>query len=364
MSSRADLCDRAPHPRRTVVVRGDRERPRARHLVVLLHQQRRGARRLVRIEALVDDVVDAHEAPAGRLHELPHARSADLRTCTRVERRLDVRQRCDLARQAGVVHRLLDVVHPRARSNQAFAEFVGLAELEAHPLARVRQRGAVDVRPPQLHHPFLRRVQVVAFAGGNCAQRTHVPIARFTRRRATCAIVRCRQSDRFVNDVETRVVVNETFVGGDLGVNAPPERDGRFQLDGARERLRRSSSERRSCEQQQSQQEGQCQQEGGADNHARQSRPKMSRISRGAIVGRLQPLYPCGPAQFVTSTVPVSENRAERRVENRAENRGENSVDERHESRSRIVHLRVDHRVDRRSARVAARRRRRSNPRR
>ena len=44
------------------------------------------------IETLIDHVVDAHVATAGRAGELPHAGGPDVRAGARIERRLDMGQ--------------------------------------------------------------------------------------------------------------------------------------------------------------------------------------------------------------------------------------------------------------------------------
>ena len=112
----ADRFPGAPHAGGAVVVRGERQRPAAEHAVVIGQQLRRGFGGAIRIEALVDGVVDAHVATAGGAHELPQARGAHLRIGRGVERRLDVRQHGELGRQSLVGEGLGDVRLPSSKS--------------------------------------------------------------------------------------------------------------------------------------------------------------------------------------------------------------------------------------------------------
>ena len=122
------------HARSSVVVGRDRERPVAKRLVVVAQQLGRRARRPDRVEALVDDVVDRHVAPACRAHELPDARRSVLRIGTEVERRLDVRQVREVFRKAEVAEDRAHLVFVPARRDQPVAELVALAQLEADAL--------------------------------------------------------------------------------------------------------------------------------------------------------------------------------------------------------------------------------------
>ena len=130
----ADGFLRAPHAGGAVVVRGERQRPAAEHAVVIGQQLRGGFGGTVRIEALVDRVVDAHVAPAGGAHELPQAGGAHLRIRGGIERRLDMRQHRELGRQSLVGEGLGDMGFPARGADQAFLEAIGLAELKANAL--------------------------------------------------------------------------------------------------------------------------------------------------------------------------------------------------------------------------------------
>jgi len=89
---RAGLANGAPHAGDTMIVGGDRQRPRLQNRIVVL--QERGGRlaRCIRIAPLIDDMIDLHEATSGVARELPQAGGADVRTRFGVIRRFDMRQ--------------------------------------------------------------------------------------------------------------------------------------------------------------------------------------------------------------------------------------------------------------------------------
>ena len=96
---RSDLADGASHPLGAVVVGGDCQRPAVERTMDLAQVESGGPRRGERVPALVDERVDAHEAPAGRRNELPDAGRPGFRVGAQVERRLDEREAGQLDRQ-------------------------------------------------------------------------------------------------------------------------------------------------------------------------------------------------------------------------------------------------------------------------
>src|SRR5690606_35209544 len=120
----------------------------AEHDVVLFEESRCRLGRSVWIEALVDDAVDAQEAAARAAHELPHPGGADFRIGIRVERRFDVRQCRELARQPHALERVRDVIVPSAGANEAFTEPIRLAELETDFFGSLLETRATRVARP------------------------------------------------------------------------------------------------------------------------------------------------------------------------------------------------------------------------
>ena len=137
--ARPQILLRAPQTAGPVVVRGDREWPGAEQVVVIEHQVGRSLGRTIRIEALIDQAVDAHEATRGSRHELPQARSADTRIGGRIEGGLDVRQGRDLGRDTALLQGLRDTRFPQLRADQSLVEAVRLPELEADPVYRIEE---------------------------------------------------------------------------------------------------------------------------------------------------------------------------------------------------------------------------------
>jgi hypothetical protein len=75
----AGLGDGTHHAGASMVVGGDRERPRTEGLVVLAQMACSCARRAQRIAALVQHAADLHQVVSpGRRHELPDAGGAEL----------------------------------------------------------------------------------------------------------------------------------------------------------------------------------------------------------------------------------------------------------------------------------------------
>src|ERR1700722_3314319 len=71
-----ELSGRVLHPRRPIIVSGDRERPATQRLIVRLQKLRRGFRRTRRVEAIVAVTRDLQELAASGTGELPDAESA------------------------------------------------------------------------------------------------------------------------------------------------------------------------------------------------------------------------------------------------------------------------------------------------
>src|SRR5690606_19177528 len=75
----------------------------------------------------------------------------------RVERRFDVRQCRELARQPHALERVRDVIVPSAGANEAFTEPIRLAELETDFFGSLLETRATRVaRPERLHALFFR----------------------------------------------------------------------------------------------------------------------------------------------------------------------------------------------------------------
>ncbi len=233
----AELLLRPLHAAGTVVVRGQRERPAAEHDVVLLQEARGRFGRAIRIEPFVDGRIDAQEASAGAAHELPHARGADLRIRIRVEGGFDVRQRCELARQAHLGERRRDVLAPGAGTHDAFAEAIRLTELEAHALRRIVESRTPRALRPQVEHALLLLAQVGG-AGGQAIQDARVLLLRVVD--ALGALPRRKvagQLHDLVDDAQIVLVVQQAALGRHLGIDLAPERDVRLQLGGTNERV-------------------------------------------------------------------------------------------------------------------------------
>ncbi len=148
-----------------MVVGRQRERPRLDVAVILREQAYGAVGGEERITALIDDVIDPHVADARRAHELPHTGRADFRIRGRIERRLDVRQRRELAGQTLLVERLVDVRLPGAGADQPRAEAIRLAELEAHALHGGLELRVAHAVGEHREHALLLGVQILARAG-------------------------------------------------------------------------------------------------------------------------------------------------------------------------------------------------------
>ena len=129
-----------------VVVGRDRQRPCTERPVHLGEEACRRARREDRVAALVDQVVDVQEAPAGGGHELPDAGRAHLRVGVQVEARLDQRQPGQLDRQPLLAEDALHLGQVAPRDAEAIAEALAQPALAAQPFLVGRREEAVGRR--------------------------------------------------------------------------------------------------------------------------------------------------------------------------------------------------------------------------
>ena len=230
---RAELLRGTAHARGTVVVGGDRKRPAAGHAVVLLEQPGRGDRGAVGVEALVDDVVHAHETAARGVRELPETRGSDPGVDVRRERRLHVRQIGDLEGQVHAAQGVEDVVHVRARADDAGAELVGLTQLEADALGGEAELCVRDPAPEQCEHALLVSGETGSLPGRKGAKEALVvALAGFG---VAVRAVPTRELDDLVDDAELVGVVDQTAVGSNLTVDPLPEPDVGLEGLGLRE---------------------------------------------------------------------------------------------------------------------------------
>ena len=230
-----------------MVVGRQRQRPGAEHAVVVGQQLRGGLRRTEGIEPLVDHVVDAHVLASGGGHELPKTRGADLRVHRRRERRLHVRQGCELRRQAEAREGPRDVRLPRAAAHETGAEPIGLPELEPYAARGLQQALRRDARAPQRAHTLdvgsgSRRCRglghgIRAGTRGGLLQGVGVAgtggidgVA--PQRRGHVG----RELQSGVDDREIPLVVQQSLAGRDFGIDADPEVDVPLQLGRARDR--------------------------------------------------------------------------------------------------------------------------------
>ena len=228
--ARAELARGALHAADAVVVARERERPRVRALVVRAEQSRGGDGGEPGIVALVDHVIDAHVDAAGRARELPEARRADVRARRRIERRLDVRQRRQLDGQPALGEDAAHVALPAALPDQAGAELVRLAELEAHLAGGAAQRRVRDATREQREHALLLGVEVGAPAAREALQQRLVVLAPLAQE-ALLAEPRTGsgQAHGLVDEREILAVVQQPAARVHLAVDALPELDARHQ---------------------------------------------------------------------------------------------------------------------------------------
>src|ERR1700678_2443080 len=144
--SRAEFVSGTLEAARRGGVGGDRQGPAAEQTIVVEHQIGGGLSRAIRIQALIDDAVDAHIAPRRAWHELPQAGGADARIGGRVERRFHMRKRADFRRHTPVRENAGNALLVLLGADQALVKAVSLTELKTNALDRVavlRRRGLV-----------------------------------------------------------------------------------------------------------------------------------------------------------------------------------------------------------------------------
>ena len=234
---RAQLLLGAPHALGAVVVGGQGQRPGTQQAVVEPQQLRRRLGGAERIHAVVHGRIDAHVATAGGAHELPQARGSGLRVRGGVERGLHVRQHAQLRGHAEVRERLLDVRLPQPRAHQAFAEPVGLAELEAHVLHRAQQPFGRDGGAPQVLDALVLRRQRAGGAGDAAQGRGDVALGGLHQVLALAGGGVRPELQRLVDHAQVVLVVDEAGIGADLGVDTDPEINVPVELRGLREQL-------------------------------------------------------------------------------------------------------------------------------
>ena len=127
----------------------------------------------------------------------------------------------------------------RAKSPErtdAFAEPVGLTELEADAFGGLLEARAVRVLRPQLENALLLFIQVGG-AGGEPIEDARVFLLRLLDALLALLLRKVRgQLHHLVDDAEVVLVVQQSALGRDLGVHASPECDVRLQLRGTHER--------------------------------------------------------------------------------------------------------------------------------
>ncbi len=217
--------------RQAVIVGSDCQGPVAGDRVVVLQQTRGGDTGGKRIHAFVDDIVDSHEALACGARELPHPGGTDAGVGVGVERRLDMRQRGDLGRQPHVGQRAADMRLPRARTDHAPTEAVGLAELEAYLVGGLAQRGVVDVVGEQCQDAAGLVRQVLPLAAGKLLQNRLVMLTALADSGAALVPRAPRlQVHHFVDHIQVAAVVQQARFAVDLRIHLGPERHGGLEL--------------------------------------------------------------------------------------------------------------------------------------
>ena len=138
---------------------------------------------------------------------------------------------------------------PGAGAHEAFAEPVGLPELEADAFGGLLEARAARVLRPQIENALLLFIQVGG-AGREPIEDARVLLLRLFDALLALLLRQVRgQLHHFVDDAEIVLVVQQSALGRDLGVDAPPERDIRLELRRTDERaFVRDRGERRQGE--------------------------------------------------------------------------------------------------------------------
>jgi hypothetical protein len=141
-----------------------------------------------------------------------------------------------LGRNAVLVERLVDVCGPVAGADQAGAELVRLAQLEADPAGGAVQGGVGGSLRPAAQHPRLEVAQVLALALAEAMQCGPVALLDLLDLALAGASAQAlREADHLVDDAEILGVVDQPAPAVDLGVDPRPEADVRLQGVGARQ---------------------------------------------------------------------------------------------------------------------------------
>ncbi len=231
----ADLLDGAAHPVVAVVVGGQRQRPRAETLVVVLEEPRGAARGDDRVQPFVDSGVDAHVEPARAGHELPHPRGAYLRPRLDVERRLDHRQPCDRLGYALLAEDRQDVLAELAGVDQAALELLPQAALDADAIRGLAPARRIAELPERIVYLAVVAAQRprIRIAGGQVQQDSTVAIDdRFlgglvrTIARGSLGFLLV---DRQIDDPQIVPIVERDLVLAPLAVDPLPEIDGALE---------------------------------------------------------------------------------------------------------------------------------------
>jgi len=159
-----------------------------------------------------------------------------------------------------------DVGLPAARPDDAVAELVGLAELEADASAGLLEGAVADAVGEEREHALLVGAEAGASAAGQAGQdRVVLVLGGLHLLRAGAAAGAAREPDALVDDAHLARVVDQATVGPHLGVHAHPEADLVLQLRRARERVRLGPRTRRGepRPEQQPEQERDAQRRGG-----------------------------------------------------------------------------------------------------
>ncbi len=134
-----------------------------------------------------------------------------------------MRQHTELARQAQIRQRLLDMRLPQSRAHQALAETVRLAQLEANVLHGTEHAGGcIGIAPHVADVLILGRQRT----GGvrNALQRRHDPRAMTLNQALALPGRHARvELNRLVDHAQVVLIVQEAGVGADLGIDADPE---------------------------------------------------------------------------------------------------------------------------------------------
>ena len=109
---------------------------------------------------------------------------------------------------------------------QALVESIRLPQLEANPADRIEKSRGLRVFAERMQDPPLVRRQIVGLARGESTQQRRV--ARLGFRYAALALRGRRvgvETQYLIHQPEIPIIVEQSLVGGDLGVHADPEAD-------------------------------------------------------------------------------------------------------------------------------------------